>query len=200
MPVRLNGSTSGYTELSAPAVAGNNTLTLPTGNGTSGQVITTNGSGGLSFATNGKLIQTVTFFTGAVATGTTIIPVDDTIPQNTEGDQYMSLAITPASASNLLCIQATISLSSNAAINMVVALFQDSTANALATVIRPMGNANLHSINLIYWMTAGTTSSTTFKIRAGGGVANTTTLNGVGGGRYFGGVCSSNLSISEVTP
>jgi phage-related tail fiber protein len=34
MPIRLNGSTSGFTELSAPAVAGNNTLTLPTGVGT----------------------------------------------------------------------------------------------------------------------------------------------------------------------
>jgi hypothetical protein len=49
MPVRLNGSISGYSELSAPAVAGNNTITLPTGNGTSGQVLTTNGSGALSW-------------------------------------------------------------------------------------------------------------------------------------------------------
>jgi len=39
MPVRLNGSTSGYTELSAPAVAGNNTLLLPTGNGTANQFL-----------------------------------------------------------------------------------------------------------------------------------------------------------------
>jgi hypothetical protein len=83
---------------------------------------------------------------------------------------------------------------------MIVALFQDSTANALAAVVRPMGNANLHSINLLYWMTAGTTSSTTFKIRAGSGTAGTTTFNGVSGARYFGGVSNSNLSISEVTP
>ena len=48
-PVRLNGSTSGYTEIDAPAVAGSNTLTLPTGNGSSGQVLTTNGSGALSW-------------------------------------------------------------------------------------------------------------------------------------------------------
>jgi hypothetical protein len=34
MPVRLNGSTSGYTELSAPAVAGNNSITFPTTSGT----------------------------------------------------------------------------------------------------------------------------------------------------------------------
>mgnify|MGYP001142206053 CR=1 FL=1 len=49
-PVRLNGSTSGYTELSAPAVAGNNSIALPTGNGTSGQFLQTNGSGALTFA------------------------------------------------------------------------------------------------------------------------------------------------------
>jgi len=47
--LRLTGSTSGFTELTAPAVAGSNTLTLPTGNGSSGQVLSTNGSGALSF-------------------------------------------------------------------------------------------------------------------------------------------------------
>ena len=30
MPVKLNGSTSGYTQIQANATAGNNTLTLPT--------------------------------------------------------------------------------------------------------------------------------------------------------------------------
>jgi len=51
MALRLNGQTSGYVELDAPAVAGSNTLTLPNGNGTSGQYLQTNGSGGLSWAT-----------------------------------------------------------------------------------------------------------------------------------------------------
>lgn len=50
MTLRLNGSTSGYTEIDAPAVAGSNTLVLPGGNGTAGQVLTTNGSGTLSWA------------------------------------------------------------------------------------------------------------------------------------------------------
>ena len=39
MPARLNGSTSGYTELTAPPVEGNNTLTLTTGNGSTDQVL-----------------------------------------------------------------------------------------------------------------------------------------------------------------
>jgi hypothetical protein len=49
MTLRLNGSTSGYVEIDAPAAAGSNTLILPTGNGSNGQVLSTNGSGALSF-------------------------------------------------------------------------------------------------------------------------------------------------------
>ena len=62
MPVRLNGSTSGFTELSAPAVAGNNTLTLPAGNGTSGSILSTNGAGVLSWVpvSSGASVQVFT--------------------------------------------------------------------------------------------------------------------------------------------
>ena len=55
MTLRLNGSTSGYTEIDAPAVAGSNTLVLPTGNGTADQALVTNGSGTLSFADRGRM-------------------------------------------------------------------------------------------------------------------------------------------------
>ena len=52
MTLRLNGSTSGYTEIDAPAVAGSNTLTLPTGAGSANQLLK-NGStaGSLAFGT-----------------------------------------------------------------------------------------------------------------------------------------------------
>jgi microcystin-dependent protein len=49
--LRLNGATSGTVTLAAPAVAGGNTLTLPADNGTNGQALTTNGSGGLTWST-----------------------------------------------------------------------------------------------------------------------------------------------------
>jgi hypothetical protein len=55
MSIRLNGSTSGYTEIDAPAVAGSNTLVLPTGNGSADQALVTNGSGTLSFADRGRM-------------------------------------------------------------------------------------------------------------------------------------------------
>ena len=51
MTLRLNGSTSGYVEIDAPAAAGSNTLVLPNGNGTNGQYLQTDGSGGLSWQT-----------------------------------------------------------------------------------------------------------------------------------------------------
>jgi hypothetical protein len=46
----------------------------------------------------GDILQVQRTDTGVVATGTTLIPFDNTPPQNTEGDQYMSQAITPSSA------------------------------------------------------------------------------------------------------
>lgn len=49
MALRLNGSTSGFTALDAPATAGSNTLVLPTGNGTARQTMMTDGAGALSF-------------------------------------------------------------------------------------------------------------------------------------------------------
>ena len=56
MTLRLAGSTSGYTEIDAPAVAGSNTLVLPTGNGSADQALVTNGSGTLSFADRGRMV------------------------------------------------------------------------------------------------------------------------------------------------
>ena len=44
---RLSGSTSGYVGLTAPAVAGSTTYTLPSADGSAGQHLATDGSGGL---------------------------------------------------------------------------------------------------------------------------------------------------------
>jgi len=55
MTLRLNGSTSGYTEIDAPAVAGNNNLKLPTNNGSDGNILGTDGAGNLSWV-NGRMV------------------------------------------------------------------------------------------------------------------------------------------------
>lgn len=149
---------------------------------------------------SGDLVQSVSSFTGAVATGTTTIPLDDTIPQQTEGDQYLSVSITPTSAANILEIEVQMYLANSAAgFYMIAALFQDATANALAATAEYTNAANVPIIiTLKYRMTAGTTSATTFKVRAGTSAAGTTTLNGASGARLFGGVANSGIVVREL--
>ena len=155
-------------------------------------------SNGLTYRGTGSVLQVVNTQSGAVATGTTAIPIDDSIPQNTEGTEFMTLAITPTNSSNKLLIQVVMQLSTNADANIGIALFQDSTANALAAqTFRQDISTGLTILNLTYYMTAGTTSSTTFKARGGAG-SGTYTFNGAGGARIFGGVMSSSITITEI--
>jgi hypothetical protein len=148
----------------------------------------------------GRIIQVVSLETGAAATGTTIINYDDTIPQQSaEGTKFMELAITPTDANNKLHIEVVFYGAASAVVDLIVALFQDATENALAvTVATVAGVAYSHTVTLRHIMTAGTTSATTFKVHAGGGGASTITFNGFGGNRKFGGVASSSIRITEV--
>lgn len=129
--------------------------------------------------------------------GTTVIPADDTIPQNTEGDERMTLAITPTNANNILYIEAICHMAVAASAAVTAALFQDSTANALAVSSMQTGSGNLAQVRILHRMTAGTTSATTFKIRVGA-ASGTTTFNGVGGSGFYGGVMLSSLKITEL--
>lgn len=51
--IHISGSSSGYVGLTVPASAGSTTYTLPSADGASGQVLSTNGSGTLSWTDNG---------------------------------------------------------------------------------------------------------------------------------------------------
>lgn len=147
-----------------------------------------------------RIVQVVNYQTGALATGTTQIPFDDTIPQNTEGDEYLTLAITPRSTTNKLKIEVVLNASTGTAARYIVAaLFQDSTAGALAaTLIRIVEATGGGALVFRYYMAAGTTSATTFKVRAGLTGSGTTTVNGSAAGRIFGGVMISSLTITEI--
>jgi len=149
----------------------------------------------------GSILQAVNYQTGAVATGTATIPKDDTIPQITEGTEFMTLAVTPISATSKLVVEVLCNMSpGSSGSDIIVALFQDSTANALAAVIQGYYDSAAGTpIILQYYMTSGTTSSTTFRIRAGKpSGANPYTFNGATTGRLFGGVYYSSITITEI--
>ena len=146
------------------------------------------------------IVQIVNFQTGDVNTGTTPIPLDDSIPQRDEGNEFFRLAITPTSATNKLKIDIVVNLGQNVSATSSAALFQDSTANALAAAYgNSIAGANeLTQIVFTHYMTAGTTSSTTFKVRAGVQSSGTVTFNGLGGTRRYGGVMASSITITEL--
>lgn len=146
----------------------------------------------------GALVQKQRYESGGVLTGTATIPLDDTVPQSSEGFEVYTQAITPTQAGNLLHIRAQVIISGTVGGYFTVALFQDATSNALATSVIHNGNATtMREIVLDWWVTAASTSSTTFKIRAGCHTASTVTINGVSGSRYYGGVLNSFLEITE---
>lgn len=146
------------------------------------------------------IVQVVNTMVGGGNTGSTIIPSDDTIPQITEGDEYMTLAITPTSATNKLKIEVTCIITNTAtAKDLTIALFQDTTASALAAAGIALYNANyMQTITFVHYMTASTTSETTFRVRAGGSGTGTTTFNGSAATRRHGGVAASSITITEI--
>lgn len=156
--------------------------------------------------TTGKVIQQVYSSTAAYSSGTTTIPFDDTIPQNTEGTEFLTATITPTNSSNALMIEVQAVLSCNNAVRVIAALFQDSAANALSAAVWSNTGATsavrTGTITLRYRMTAGTTSATTFRLRIGGDAASTIYFNGDNNttARIFGGACVSSMTIAEIAP
>ena len=147
----------------------------------------------------GGIVQVVNTQTGAVATGTTVFTEDDTIPQNTEGDQYMSLAITPKSSTSRLLITAQVFGSHSASTRWGIGLFKDSTADALSFATSFVKDAtSMATCYIEHSLISGSTSEQTFKIRAGGLSSGTFTFNGQSGARKFGGTILSSIHITEI--
>jgi hypothetical protein len=175
--------------IESPTTNTNRTLTLPDEAGTID-----------TLQRAGNVLQVVNVQTGAVATGTTTIAFDDTIPQSSEGTEFITLAITPTSSTSKLRIDFSVVLNHTVGTAILNAcLFQDAIVNALA--VASSQNVNSGGPMIVagsYYMTAGTTSSTTFKIRCGSPTAGTVTLNGVNGVRFYAGVSNSFITITEI--
>lgn len=202
----LKGATSGQITLTPTAIAGTNTLTVPA---KTGNLITSADTGTVTngmLASNaitssllpaGSIVQVVSSQSATYSSSTAVIPPDNTIPQNTEGTEYINATITPKSATNKLLIQFNGFVGTSPAAWITAGLFQDSTANAIcATVTYIDSNTATTTIPLTYFMTAGTTSATTFKIRMGIG-SGTLYVNGSNTG-LMGGVAVINLTIMEI--
>ena len=205
----LLGSTITSTPLgigSGLQAAGNN-LAVNVGNGI-GQIVqlaNVGGSAGLPAVDGsqltgvaGGLLQLVIDQDGTPASGANSIPLDNTIPQNTEGVEFQTVTITPNSASSTLLIIHAGQYSASIGGNLNVALFKDSEADALAatTVLISTSGA---SVTLIHSIASGSTTSQTYKVRAGMGTASTTMyFNRLDSTTVFGSAPKSVLLVLEI--
>lgn len=205
----FNGTTGKVIKDSGIAVSGSTLTASVTGNaGTATALQTPRTINGVSFdgtanITNAvpvgtpmqEVVGTYTANTNLTAT----IPSDDTIPQNTEGTEIISVSITPSSTSSKLRVTFTGFCATNTNNrDVVIALFMDTTANALyATACHGQANRAINA-SFVYEFTPATTSAVTMKLRVGPESADTLRFNGSTTARYFGGVAVASMIVQEL--
>jgi len=150
----------------------------------------------------GKVAQMVLAQSTTPASTTAIIPFDDTIPQNTEGAEYITATITPTNASSTLVIEFDAWGSAAQVTGLMLAIFRDNNANAIQSDIRVIVTGGYaFTTRIKATVTAGSTSPTTFKLRYG--PSSTTTaylLRTVALASVFGGSSFANFTITEILP
>jgi len=145
----------------------------------------------------GSIVKIVNTTITAVNDSASNIAYSDDIPDIGDGLEVLTRAIKPAASANKLMIEAIVHCCVDTNDITTVALFQDATAAALAATGQYTTANSPETIVLRHYMEAGTTDSTTFRIRIGG-ASGTITFNGSGTNRRYGGVCASSITITEI--
>lgn len=159
---------------------------------------------GPGVALPGDVVQRQITQTGAVATGTTTTPMDDTIPQITEGNQFM---LSPGVAASLsLCnfwrvrAQAMLTAPSGAngyLIGAIHLIGQNDALAAAASWQNTNGSESIITVENI--VPVSTLSAASFSFRGGCSNAGTIAFNGSAAGvRRLGGVNYGYLEIEEL--
>jgi len=155
---------------------------------------------GITLTSNCVLINQEITVDSTDKSGTTQMVLDDSIPQNTEGDEYITVTITPTDANSWLVISysASLSISGLAQVAVISSLFQDSIANALYSIVSAPSIANQPAPHIGHHRRlAGTTSAATFKIRAGPSAAVTLYMNRIDAFPILGDTIESYIKVKE---
>jgi hypothetical protein len=172
---------SNYVAIKAPdTIASNLTLTLPSADGSSGQVLQTNGSGVLSFAgvsaSAGQVIQVLsaTDSTARTTTSSSFVTASNTL----------SVTITPASASNKVAIFISTGwYDVGSGGTAYITIFRNSTNLAGSTGMVSMALTEMQTgCNIMFLDSPSTTSATTYQLymRCGAGTSRVNNQASVG--------------------
>jgi hypothetical protein len=131
-------------------------------------------------------------------------PLDDNIPQITQGIEVASATIVATSSSSRIIVWGvTNAANSGSGYHMAAALFKNSESNAISVASSGQPDSDrIQNLAVMYSTIAATTSPLVFRLRAGCNAPSGTTLsiNGVSGGRVYGGKMQSALIVQEVRP
>lgn len=128
----------------------------------------------------------------AAASGTTIIPLDNTTPVNTEGTQVATLNITPAATSSTVRVSLAMQVAIESGVAVVVAVFRGSTCIGAAVMAAEQSSvANKYNAvaNIDLVDNPATTSPTTYTVRVG--TSNTPIGSWYVAQAYYGGATAS---------
>lgn len=156
----------------------------------------------LRFALIENVLQEAFKSTGAVSSGTTILPADDSIPRNDEGDEYLaSDPFTPKSAKSKIRVAVVFHLSTDEEdVPVAAAIFKDSDVDGLKVGAHSCPLADeIIQLTFAHEEASGSTAARTYKVRAGVSASECTmTFNGIGESRMYGGKLASSITITEV--
>lgn len=133
---------------------------------------------------------------------TGVIPADNTIPQDAEGDELLTVSITPKYANSKIRIKAYVPayLATGSSIGWAIAIFKDSGADALAAT-RGFDAQGADNLYVEYEETLSSASAITYKLRCGECPSTADDLY-VGSyypsARLFGGINRYWLSVEEI--
>ena len=129
------------------------------------------------------------------------IPADDTTPLISEGTEILSLAVTTASATEVVELEFVGFLATTASVEACAAIFRDSTCikSAAAKAMDASGNGRLtFSMKLVD--IPGAAAAYTYSVRVGPGTTGTIRVNGTHAARYFNGTAGAVLVTKRIEP
>jgi hypothetical protein len=128
-----------------------------------------------------------------------LIPVDNTVPGIEEGEEVLTLSITPMDASSTLHIDATSYVANGTVVtqNVSMAIFNEANLCVYATTTSlPIGGFQ-EILHALFTVPSLSTDTQVYKIRMGGN-AEVSYINGAGATQLFGGVERVAMRIMEV--
>lgn len=128
----------------------------------------------------------------------TVIPLDDTVPQATEGTEVLSVSYAAAAAANKIRITFNgFGATSESSVALVATLVIDG-APAAQTAVAIGADGSLLPLFLVAEHSPLDTDSHTYAVRIGPGTAGAVRLNGTMSSRLFGGATAAQLTVEEI--